>query len=138
MEQGFRAFCVLCGVLSAPCGRAAALHAAPSSSPAQIRTHPHLPGAGSCSDTPAPCSTRLGIPRDGWIQGGCPSTQEDAQLPARHRREDREHQRGAHRQERPGMLNSPKGYSRSKITTTGCTLCSGSCSPLLLSDSLIF
>lgn len=57
------------------------------------RTHPHLPAAGSCSDTPAPCSTRLGIPRDGWIQGGCPSIHEDAQLPARHRREDSEHQR---------------------------------------------
>lgn len=115
MEPGSRAFCVLCGVLSAPCGRAAALHAAPHRSAHPQGPHTPAPPWGCCH-TPAPCSTRLGIPGDALThvsgQGGCPRTCEDAELPARHRCEAR----GAHTRVRLGMLNSPQGYSQAKIT----------------------
>lgn len=49
-----------------------------------------------------------------------------------------QHQRGAHTRERLGMLNSPQGHSRSKITHHRLHAVFWLCSPLLLSDSSIF
>lgn len=115
---------IFCGVLSAPCGRKAALHAAPGSAPAWGRgpAGPHLPHKAQ------------GWHPMGWLthaslQGGCPKIHSCLQGTG---------VRPAHKRGRLALLNGPQGYSWSKITHHRLPAVPWLCSPLVLSDSLIF